>query len=106
MFDLLNGVVSGAPDQPAGQISTIYGLGSIIVNTLLAVAFSMSTITLAYGFIQMTLAKGDPKLAEKARFAIEWSLIAIILTILAVGLKVAIFSAIGVQNASVNDPGF
>src|SRR5688572_30361516 len=106
MFNLLEGAINASPGDKLTQFSTIYSIASVIVNTLLAVSAGMAMVTLGYAFVTFTMAKGDPKLAEKARFAAEWSMVAILLTILAVALKVSIFNAIGVSNAAVNDPGF
>lgn len=107
MSPLLNQVVQGAPNEvKLSGFTTIYSFMSVIINVVIGGVFSLACITLAYGFVQFAMSKGDPKDSEKARFAVEWSLVAMLIALLSVALKIAFFKAAGVTGAlNSNNPG-
>ena len=111
MFDDLENAINRAVTDPAEravQFTDIYSIASLVVNIFIAGAFSISTIGLAYAFIQFMMSHGDPKAVEKARNAAFWSALGIMLALLAVAIKNVVFRGFGATaNGLINeDPGF
>ncbi|OGC68202.1 hypothetical protein A2415_02810 [candidate division WWE3 bacterium RIFOXYC1_FULL_39_7] len=110
MFQDLENSINRA--VPAGErvtrIDDIYSLAAFIVNIFIGAAFGISLIGLAYAFIQFMMTHGDPKAVEKARNAAFWSILGIILSLLAVAIKNVVFRGFGsTANGLINeDPGF
>lgn len=97
MFDTLNEVY-GFMDttlQPQTGLGTFEGVTNAAANLLIALAFSISFITLAYAFIQFMMAQGDPKAIEKAQHAAMYSVAAFLVSLLAVAIKIIVYKALG-----------
>ena len=86
MFNELNKVYNsmGSSFRPQEGLGTFEGVATAIANVLIAAAFSISFITLAYAFIQFMTSQGDPKSIEKAQHAALYSASAFGVTLLAV----------------------
>ncbi len=107
--ELANSINMAVPDpaERASQFTNITAVASFIVNIMIGAAFSISTIGLAYAFVQFLMTKGDPKMIEKARNAAFWSAIGITIALLAVAIKNVVFRAFGASgNGIINEnPG-
>lgn len=90
------------------QFDDLTTIISVLINFFIAVGFSLSMIGIAYAFIQFIMSKGDPKVQKVARDALTFSIVAMLISLLIVGIKVAVFSAAGVVSGNIigNDPGF
>ncbi|RJR26846.1 hypothetical protein C4561_03670 [candidate division WWE3 bacterium] len=110
MFNELENALTSAapPGERATQFTDIYSIASLIVNIFIGLGFSVSTIGLAWAFIQFLMTKGDPKAIEKARDAAFWSILGIMLSLMAVAIKTIVFRSFGANaNGLINeDPGF
>jgi hypothetical protein len=99
MFNELDKVFAGvnAGYKSAAGFGTIEGLAYGIANVMVGAAISITLITLTYAFIQFTMAQGDPKLMQKARNAVFWSLIAMFIAFLSYGVKAVLFKLLGMS---------
>lgn len=105
MFDLLKKIADKSVDDPEksalgsakfGSLSQLYGF---IGNLVMAVAFSLSIVSLAYGCVLLITSTGDPKGAQKAYTYIMYSVVAGIASLLMYALRTVFFNTVGV------DPG-
>jgi hypothetical protein len=96
--DLENSLLNNAqiPDEErVGHITSFTGVVSVIVNLFIGAAFSISVIALAYGFISMAMAQGDKIALSKAKNTAVFSVVAIIVSLMAVAIKNALFNSFG-----------
>ncbi|NMB69588.1 hypothetical protein GYA27_00070 [candidate division WWE3 bacterium] len=98
MFDILDQIVDEAPPEAqATNINSVGAMSAILINVMLGVSFSVSLIMLAFGAFRYVVSSGDPKLIEKSYHTMFWSLIALIMTVLAVAIKNVVTAAMGVD---------
>lgn len=98
MFEILHQIVNDAPEE--AQVTSIDSVGdmsAILINVMLGASFSVSLIMLAFGAFRYVVSSGDPKLIEKSYHTMFWSLIALLMTVLAVAIKNVVTSAMGVD---------
>lgn len=98
MFNVLSEIVGDAPPEAqVNRINSVGDMSAILINVMLGVSFSVSLIMLAFGAFRYVVSSGDPKLIEKSYHTMFWSLIALIMTVLAVAIKNVVTSAFGVN---------
>jgi hypothetical protein len=100
MFDLLNDVVNNT--VPAGgrvsQASTLSGFLNMLANALLIIVVGIAFIGLGFSFFQYIISMGDPKSVQKARDAMIWSFMALIIAGAAFAIKIVLMELIGPAN--------
>ncbi len=97
MLDLLKqSIVSVDHDYSnVGGVASISDMFAIIINVLLGVTFAISLVGIAYAFVQYIVSMGDKDAIKNAQKALTWSVIAMLVSFLAVILKTAFFKLIG-----------
>ena len=97
MFEDLNRVYQqiNSTYRPNEGLGSFQGVATFIANLLIAVAFSVSFIALAYAFIQFLTSQGDPKAIEKAQHAALYSAAALGVSLLAVAIRSIVFKSVG-----------
>jgi len=100
MFDVLNGTITGIKDsyKNVGQIGSVKDLVNMLINTLLAVTFALSTIGIAYSFVAFIISAGDKDAVKKAKTSLTWSVIVLLLCFLVLVLKQIFFNLFGVNK--------
>lgn len=96
MFDDLSSIYSGSQLQMSNYDS-VESIAFAVTNFMLAISISVSLITLAYAGILFVQSKGDKMGMEKARNAALWSGIAMLVTLLASGLKSIVYKLLGAE---------
>jgi hypothetical protein len=97
MTDILTNVVTTLNEtnnERVSQMSTVNSVVSVLMNVVIAASFSISILTVAWGFVQYVWSVGDPKAVEVAQRAVYWGIIASVFAIGAVVIKVAVFATI------------
>lgn len=102
MFDELNKVYQQVNPgfNPAPGLGTPQGFSGFVANLMIAIAISMSFIMMAWAFVQFLLTQGDPKNIQKAHRALWYSIVALLVSALAVAIKSAFFRSIGLGTGS------
>lgn len=93
----------GSTTQPGkdvleGKFISLDSLANVLVNLLVGVGFAIGLVGLAYGFVQYVMSEGEKDKIAKAQSAITFSVIAIIVSLLAVTIKIIFFALIGTTN--------
>ncbi len=76
---------------------TIDGLANGFANLMIGAGVSIAMIALVYAFILFMMSEGDPKNIQKAKNAALWSTVSLAVSLLAVAIKSALFSTVGMQ---------
>lgn len=105
MFNALEDIFTqatagGSPTEKVTHISTLTDLLGVGANIVIAIAFSMSLVGLAYGFVLYVMSTGDPKNTQKAFQLVLYSLIGLVVTVLSFALKTAFINTVGVTDAN------
>ena len=104
MFNLLNAVVGGA--HPASRLSRVRELsqiGVIVANTLIGISFGVSTIAIAYAFVQFITAQGDPKKMDTARKSLTYAVVAMFISIGAIALRLVFANTFGTTATEITE---
>lgn len=83
------------------QVAGITSLGNIfaaVINILLGVTFGLSIIGIAYAFFQYIISRGDKDLVGKAKTALTWSVVGLLIAFLVVAFKNILFKLLGVAG--------
>jgi len=99
-FDLLNTILGKTDSNytKVGSIDSVSGMFAVAINVLIGVTFAISLVGIAYAFVQHIISMGDKDALKTAQKALTWSVIAMVLSLIAVALKRIIFNLIGVDT--------
>lgn len=95
-FNIINQVISGAVDDKAPGFASVQDFFYLLANTMLTIAFGLSIVAMALGFVQMATGIGDPKNMERAQRALLWGGIGFVISLIAWVLKAVLINAAGI----------
>lgn len=100
MFGLLQGSINGifSEYKPQGSPGTLGGLVAVFVNITIGVTFGISLVGIAYSFVQFVISKGDKDALSKAKTALTWSVVALLLTFFVVLFKNLLLRLLGIDD--------
>lgn len=73
-------------------------LAIVFANVFLIIGAGLSTIGLAYSFVLYLTSGGDPKAVQRAQRALFWSLVAMLVSAIAWGVKAVLFTMLDVKD--------
>ncbi|MBN1162799.1 hypothetical protein JXA34_03615 [Patescibacteria group bacterium] len=85
---------SGVPDLDL----SLGGLVTLFVNLLIGVGLSISIITFAYAALEYAMSAGNPDRISRANKILLWAAVSAFVTLAAVGIQRAFFSAAGASS--------
>lgn len=103
MYDILNKVRDKGADPLASKNLTLGNLISIVLNVILGVSISISTIAIMASGVQYVMSQGDPKAIETAKNYLTYSILGFIFAIGAFALKNIILNLLGVTDANLKN---
>jgi hypothetical protein len=100
MFDDLKAVFNTGNNYIINMPGTASAtdLISMLANIVIGVGFSLGFIGLTMSLISLTTSHGNPDASRKAMNGIVWSVIAIVVTILAFAIKYIVLNLAGVSD--------
>ena len=102
LTDLINDS-SANPVDPSAGTGTVGGIVGIILNIMYGSSISIGIIFLIVAAIQYGNSRGDIKKTGTARNAITYSILALIIAMLAFTIKKVVLSSVGVTNTDLLD---
>jgi hypothetical protein len=94
-FDNLKGAMSGQSNQPSSGFNSLTGIMNATVNIVVGLGFAVAIVTAAYAFIQFIISQGEKNAVNQAKQALTWSVIAAVISIIAVAAKTVVFKLVG-----------
>ncbi len=70
----------------------------MFANIAIIISAGLATVSLAYSFVMYVTSAGDPKAAQKASRALTWGIIALIVTMVAWGIKTILFKLLNIKG--------
>jgi vacuolar-type H+-ATPase subunit I/STV1 len=94
--------------EASARYSSFGAFASVVINTIMAVSFSLGIFSIALSMVLLVLSVGNPDNVKKAWRAFLWGVIATLVSLAIVALKrIIIRRVIGVKNNEIyNIPGF
>jgi hypothetical protein len=104
MFEALHGSINAIQSdyKDFGKVTSLGSFFGVVINTLLGVTFGISLIGIAYALFQFVISRGDKDMVGKAKSALTWSVIAMLITLLVVIFKSILYSLLGFTNDYTN----
>lgn len=99
MFTELKNVMGGLP--AGGGPSSVSGAVMMVANFFVVVAFGISFVAIAFGFIQFVMSQGDKEAAEKAQATVTWGAAGMLVALLAYTAKKVLLTTIGLDQVTM-----
>ncbi|HBI35806.1 MAG: hypothetical protein UU64_C0004G0053 [candidate division WWE3 bacterium GW2011_GWF2_41_45] len=100
-FKWSRNVVSSVPDAVnTNRFTNLAGLATIFANIAIIIGFGLAIIAIAYSFVMFVTGGGDPKTVQKAKRALTWSIIGLLVSAGAWGIKYIFFNLLGIGDLS------
>lgn len=74
------------------------GLATMFANVAIIIGMGVSLVGLAYSFVIFTTSGGDPKSVERGKRAATWSVIGLLVSGAAWGIKTIFFGLMGAEG--------
>ncbi|MFA6981458.1 MAG: hypothetical protein WC243_00295 [Patescibacteria group bacterium] len=92
-------------DDPSGNLpSSMDDIYQIVLNVMFFVGLAVTLIGVIYAGIQFITSKGDPKATDKAKSALTYSVLGIVLAIGALSVKMLVLNLLGVDDPELVGP--
>jgi len=85
-----------------GDGNSFSDIFSYAINFLLGVTFAVAFVGIAFSFVQFVLSKGDKDSITKAKTALTWSVVAMLVAFFVLALKNILYRLIGVSSTYEN----
>lgn len=96
---ILSNVINSTNPDESG-VTTFGGLFGLGLNVAAGIVISVSVIAIILSGYKFILARGDPKAAATAKLSLTYSIVALLLTLMAVTVFFAIKSTIGLTGVN------
>ena len=98
-FEWLRSAVSSVPIAVETNRGTdLTGLAVMFANIAVIIGAGVSLIGLAYSFIIYITSGGDPKTVQRAQRSVTWSVIGLLVSLAAWGIKTILFGLLNVKD--------
>lgn len=98
-FEWLESAVSSVPVAVNTNSGTnLTGLAVMFANVAVIIGFGVSLIGLAYSFIIYVTSGGDPKSVQRAQRSATWSILGLLVSLAAWGIKTVLLKLLNVAN--------
>jgi hypothetical protein len=99
MFLKLQQAMIGATGgKSVAKLTTVSSFVILLANLFIIIAFGLSVVSLALSLVQFATSSGDPKQAQKAQNGIMWSVLGMIIALLAFALKAIFIKFAGIAD--------
>jgi len=100
-FEYLRGAIpDGDPNINSGGTKNLADIATIFANIAIIIGFGLATIAIAYSFVMFITGGGDPKSVQKAKRALTWGIIGLLVSAGAWGVKYVFFNLLGIGDLS------
>ncbi|AHB40625.1 TPA: hypothetical protein DHW62_02445 [candidate division WWE3 bacterium] len=98
-FEWLESAVSSVPIAVETNKGTnLTGLAVMFANVAVIIGFGVSLIGLAYSFIIYITSGGDPKSVQRAQRSATWSILGLLVSLAAWGIKTVLLNLLNVTD--------
>ncbi|HBY09726.1 hypothetical protein A2473_00600 [candidate division WWE3 bacterium RIFOXYC2_FULL_42_13] len=98
-FEWLGSAVSSVPIAVETNRGTdLAGLAVMFANVAVIIGAGVSLIGLAYSFVTYVTGGGDPKTVQRAQRSTTWSIIGLVVSLAAWGIKTILFNLLNVKD--------
>ncbi|NMB91719.1 hypothetical protein GYA37_02640 [candidate division WWE3 bacterium] len=100
MFEPLETAVRSfaSGDKAASRFGNAQSMVILAANVAIIIAVGITVVTLAFAFVQFAMSRGDEKLLKKAQSSATWSVIGLVVVLIAFALKDILVKLIGANG--------
>ena len=88
---------------PPALLSLIRGLSRYVINPLIILAFAVAMVVFLWGVFNYVRGAGDPKVREKGRDHILWSIIGMAIMFSVFGIMTVISNTVGGPSGNIQN---